>query len=311
MRRRVLPSVIVASVALALTVAITVGWNVMFAQLYGPAFDDGGSTARRVGYWFLMALGDLFLVAVMTAIGLVLAAAVRRTRALRQQDAFLDRITHELRTPITGMRLALDTWHRRQLSGAALEELQRGMRDDLDRLNELVEHVIQTSRLEHGERHATHETCDIGDLLDHAARRIRHELEERVITVEVERAPTVIFSDPVALEEIVLNLLDNAVKYAGNQPEITVSAGSEGDRCTIAVRDNGVGVEPQHKTRIFKRFHRGDNHSSRRRPGSGLGLYIVAELCRQLGGSISVESDGPDRGTIFTVTLPIGTSDHG
>lgn len=308
MRRRVLPSVIIAVVALALTVAITVGWNIIFAIYYGPAFEDGGTTAGKVGYWLIMAVGDLFLIAVMTGIALVLTAAVRRTKALRRQDAFLDRITHELRTPITGLRLAIDTWQRRQLSAEALEELVRGMRDDLNRLNELVEHVLQTSSLEHGARLAGHEPCETVELLQHAATRIRrrHDIPEDAITVHTKHAPPRIFTDQVALEEIILNLLDNAVKYGGDEPNIELKAEMDAADCIISVCDHGIGIEPNQRSRIFKRFERGTEQPVQRRPGSGLGLYIVSELCRQIGGTINVDSAGKDQGSLFVVTIPIG-----
>lgn len=301
-RHRVLPSVILASVALALTVAITVGWNVIFATHYATAFGDEHGQASKTGYWLLMAIGDLFLATVMTAIAIVLAVTIRRSRRLHEQNAFIDRVTHELRTPITALRLALDTCLRRRLDADTLRDQIGDMRSDLDRLEGLVDKVIDTGRLEHHSWRLRREPLDPADLVATCCGRIRdrHLLASDAIAI-TGRARSIV-SDPLAVEHILINLLDNAVKY-GDGSGVSVAVTDIDGGVAIAVTDRGVGISRREQGRIFRRFHRVDaRHGT---GGAGLGLYVVDHLCRQLGGRIRVHSDGLGRGARFTLTLPL------
>jgi signal transduction histidine kinase len=302
-RHHVLPSVILASVALALTLAITVGWNVIFATHYGAAFTPEDSVGIKTGYWMTMALGDLFLATVMTAIAIVLAVTIRRSRRLHEQNAFIDRVTHELRTPIAALRLSLDTCMRRPLGEDALRSQIGEMRGDLDRLQDLVDKVIDAGRLEHRSWQPRTETVDLADVVERCRTRLcdRHELAPDAVTVSGS-APT-ITSDALALDHIVLNLLDNAIKYADGTPAIQVQLGQRDAAARIIVQDHGIGIPRKEIGRIFRRFHR-----ITERPqagGTGLGLYVVHHLCRQLGGTISAHSDGPGTGATFTVSIPL------
>lgn len=304
MRHRVLPSVVLAVVALVLTVAIAVGWNLIFAGYYGEAVADLDHPGRRTGYWILMAVGDLFLATVITAIAIFLALTIRRGRRLRLQDAFIDRVTHELRTPIAALRLAVDTCIRRDLDTPTLRAQLHAMRGDLDRLQDLVDHVIDAGRIEHGEWRASEEQVDLAALAADCCRRVRqrYDLPDEAVRHEISPALGSIAADRVALEHILVNLLDNAVKYSDGPPDVLVSAAPEDGATVIRVRDRGVGIPPREATRIFRRFHRVG--TERKRPGTGLGLYVVSQLCRQLGGRITAGPNPAGGGTVFTIRLP-------
>lgn len=299
-----LPSVILAIVALALTVAITVGWNTIFATHYGAAFTPADSTWAKTGYWTLMAVGDLFLATVITTISIFLGVMVRRSRRLHLQDAFIDRITHELRTPIAALRLAVDTCTRHELDAATMRQQLQDMRGDLNRLQDLVDHVIDAGRIEHGEWRPTEERIDLAELAEGCCQRVRqrYRLEPGAMRCWCDPALEPVQGDRVAVEHILVNLLDNAVKYSEEDPAVELRIRPEGPLVVITVSDRGIGIPPKEVARIFHRFHR--SHAGRHRPGTGLGLYVVSQLCRQLDGRIEAGANADAPGSIFTVRLP-------
>jgi|GEM_PF-5069873 len=307
MRHRILPNVILAVVALVLTVAITVGWNVIFASYYGSAFSEADGALKKTAYWFIMAVGDLFLATVITAIAISLGVMVRRSRLLAAQNAFIDRITHELRTPIAALRLAVDTCTRHELDPAATRQQLTDMRGDLDRLQDLVDHVIDAGRMEHAEWRPRLEIIDVTHIAESCIQRVveRYQLPGEAVRSEVESTLPVIRSDRVAVEHIISNLLDNACKYSDAQPEVTLAIAPAPGAIRISVSDRGIGIPSKEKTRIFRRFYRVP--SERNRPGTGLGLYVIAQLCRQLGGRITTQAR-PGGGSVFTVHVPLGAA---
>jgi len=307
MRHRILPNVILAVVALVLTVAITVGWNVIFASYYGTAFTEVDGALKKTGYWFIMAVGDLFLATVITAIAISLGVTVRRSRLLAGQDAFIDRITHELRTPIAALRLAVDTCTRHDLDPVATRQQLTDMRGDLDRLQDLVDHVIDAGRMEHAEWRPRLEIIDVTHIAESCMQRVieRYQLPDGAVRCQVEAALPEVRSDRVAVDHIISNLFDNACKYSDGQPEVVLSIAPAPGAIRITVSDRGIGIPSQEKTRIFRRFYRVP--SERSRPGTGLGLYVIAQLCRQLGGRITTMAR-PGGGTVFTVHLPVGAA---
>ena len=282
------------------------GWvELMFALYYVEAVTPETTTAGKVGYWIVMAAGDLALVLVAMAVVWFITMSIRRARLLKRQDAFIDRVTHELKTPIAGIRLALDTIRRRQLPAQRVEELHDGMRGNLDRLQDLIDHVIEAGRLEDGSRDVRRVELSPAAVVEHCVERVcqRHDCPVERFRLDLEAAPDEAVSDPVALESIVVNLLDNAIKY-GRGETVTVSLLEGVDVWSLSVADRGIGLPMGEESRIFRRFHRVEHIESKRQPGSGLGLYIVSWLVGQLGGSVEARSAGLGTGTTVTVELP-------
>jgi two-component system, OmpR family, phosphate regulon sensor histidine kinase PhoR len=304
-RHRLLPSVILGIIALVLTVAITVGWNLIFATNYGNSFKETDGIGLKAGYWILMAVGDVCLATVMTVIAIFLGVMIRRSRRLLMQDAFIDRITHELRTPIAALRLAVDTCTRRELDAQTMRQQFTDMRGDLNRLQDLVDHVIDAGRIEHGEWRPQCESVDLKHLAESSIHSVLARYQEPAESVRVHADPGLpkLYSDRVAIEHIFVNLIDNALKYSNGEPQVEVGLAAVAHGVRITVSDRGIGISPKETTKIFRRFYRATNE--RNFPGVGLGLYVIAQLCRQLGGRISA-STRPKGGTVFTVFLPEG-----
>jgi two-component system sensor histidine kinase SenX3 len=181
----------------------------------------------------------------------------------------------------------------------------------VERLSVFVDDILQASRIAHGRHSQTWTVVDVTRLLESAVAsiRARYELPQDAITVQVP-ARLQTFSDPTALEIILKNVLDNAVKYSRPDPQVDVEVSSpaEGLLC-IMVRDNGIGIERNQLKRVFHRFHRAPDPRVNERSGSGLGLYVVHRLVRNLGGRIRAESPGRDQGTTMRIELPLGVGE--
>jgi signal transduction histidine kinase len=183
------------------------------------------------------------------------------------------------------------------------------MLSDVERLTVFVDDILQASRIAHRRRSQTWTVVDVTKLLNLAidSMRRRYELGETAFQLDAP-AKVEIFTDPTALEIIIKNVLDNAVKYSDADPQVQIEMQHlESGHLGIVVRDQGIGVERSQLKRIFKRFHRAPGALVNERSGSGLGLYVAYRLVRNLGGRMRAESDGQGKGTTMRIRLPMST----
>jgi PAS domain S-box-containing protein len=235
--------------------------------------------------------------------------------ALRIRDEFLIIASHELRTPLTPLRLQMQLLRRRlqdpELAGHAklqgIERLVGISNHGVDRLIELVGELLDVSRISAGKLSLHLEDVDLAALVRDTIEGFRQELAGAGCALEiVASAPVVGRWDRFRIEQVVVNLLTNAMKYGAGKP-ISVGVRREGARAELWVRDEGIGIAEQEQARIFDRFERAV--SSRSFGGLGLGLYITRQIVDAHGGAIRVAS-APGRGATFTVELPIGAAAH-
>lgn len=172
-------------------------------------------------------------------------------------------------------------------------------------MSQLVERVLEFSKLEQGRRNYELESIDLADLVRETAQAFRRTLADKgfVFTVKTAPAPLWVRADSAAFEQVLVNLLDNAVKYSRDRRVIGVRTGYAGSEAFFEVTDSGIGIPPTDIGRIFDRFYRGANAAFDRR-GFGLGLAIAHEIVRAHGGRIEVTSQ-PEHGTHFRVSLPL------
>lgn len=296
-------------VAIIFTVAVLVGWTLIFTRHYVMAtelrLEDLGA-----GYWTLLTLGCLLLMTVIGTIVAFVIANVRKTIHMQQQTAFIDSVTHELRSPLASLMLAVDTIERRDLEGPIKTRFLRSMRSDLARLQGFIEHVLEAGRLEHGKRDLALEPVNLPELLAESvaevSERCGKEAEQITQRVADELKEGAVAVDSVALRTIICNLLENAIKYSPqDRVEIAVSARCDGGDLLVEVSDRGIGIPQRQLRKVFQRFYRIDRDGKRRVRGTGLGLYVVAALTRRLGGSVAASSPGEDEGATFSVRLPL------
>ncbi|HEX8501114.1 MAG TPA: HAMP domain-containing sensor histidine kinase, partial [Pyrinomonadaceae bacterium] len=243
--------------------------------------------------------------------GLVLNTTflVREIRRNEQHDAFINAVTHELKTPITSIRLYLETLKAREVDEARRAEFYDIMLADSDRLLRTVEQVLHAGRTAHQRRPGDVSLVELSQLvrecLDLA--RLRYGLGPEALryTEAPAAAGAGVAGDREELRAAVSNLLDNAVKYSGEAVSVAVELDALDER-TLAVRvtDRGIGIHRNQLKRIFKRFYRVPGHFMARFKGTGLGLFIVRSIVERHGGRVYAESAGLGRGATFTIQLP-------
>ena len=256
----------------------------------------------------LLFFGILLTLVLIAGVVLNTTFLVREIRRNAQHDAFINAVTHELKTPVASIRLYLETLLSRPVEEERRQEFYRTMLEDSDRLHGTIEQILRTGRIGHARRHLHLSTVNFVALVEESlarARRLYH-LSAGAMTFQ-HGPPTMIRCDAEEVSAAVSNLIDNAIKYAGKDPKVEVEMGPVDDRnVAIKVRDNGPGIPKDELRQIFKRFYRVPSLQSTRVKGTGLGLFIVRSVAKRHGGKAWAESDGNGRGSTFVLQLPIG-----
>jgi signal transduction histidine kinase len=274
----------------ALAIALNIGWIVL---------------NWRTGV--MLALGVAFFGIIITGVVLNTIFLVREIRRNEQQDAFLNAVTHELKTPVASMRLYLQTLQTRNIEDAKKREFYDIMLADSDRLMATIEQVLRAARTS-STRPVLNTPIDMRELVAECVEvaQTRHHLPPGTLDLaDRVRREALVLGDADELRAAVLNLIDNAVKYSGQKARVTVEFGEAGPaHLSVRVRDNGMGIPASELKRIFKRFYRIPNTAALRVKGTGLGLFIVRSVAERHGGRAWAESDGPGLGSTFTLELP-------
>jgi len=228
---------------------------------------------------------------------------VRRLETMRRD--FVANVSHELRTPVTAIRSAAETLETAMDGDPAAA---RSFLDIIDRnasrLNDLVEDLLDLSRIESQTYRLQPEVLDFATVAEHVNGLFADRAEKKGIRLAADVPEgTCVEADRRAMEHVLTNLVDNAVKYCGAGAEVTLSAVAEGKKIRVEVRDTGPGIEERHLPRLFERFYRVDAGRSRELGGTGLGLSIVKHLVDAMGGNIRVTSE-LGKGTSFSFSIP-------
>jgi heavy metal sensor kinase len=225
--------------------------------------------------------------------------------AFHRQRQFTADASHELRTPLTVLKGQIDVALQRERDVEAYRQVLRAANEEVDRMIRLVGSLFTLARADAGQIPIAREPVNLGDLVASAVEQVRRSAEQKELTLSVQRGPTTILrADEDLLLQLLLNLLDNAIKYSPAAGSVTVGWSADAERVKLWVRDTGVGIPAEHVPRIFDRFYRVDKARSRAEGGAGLGLSICRWIVEAHGGSISVESV-PRQGATLTVVLPL------
>jgi len=230
----------------------------------------------------------------------------RLESAYQQVSRFSADASHELRTPLTIMRGELESVVQRE---AGLTEELRGrigsVLEEAERLSHIAESLFTISRLDAGEARIEHVTFDLVDLIKTTAEQMSLMAEEKSISVVIKAEQALsVDGDPARLKQVIVNLLDNAIKYTPRGGSITVALSKAVHKAVLAIADTGIGIAPEALPHIFERFYRADKVRSREQGGAGLGLSIVRSICQAHGGTVEIES-AENKGTICRVLLPL------
>jgi signal transduction histidine kinase len=293
-RRKSITFIVLGVVITAGVVALNISWVIL--------------NWRQAG---MLVLGLLVFPLVITGIVLNTIFLVREIRRNEQHDAFINAVTHELKTPVASIRLYLQTLQSRDIDDGNRREFYRVMVEDTDRLLGTIEQVLRAGHVGAKLHHASPTAVDLAALVREclALARTRHHLPDEALTYRESLADGLtprVLGDEDELKAVVSNLVDNAIKYSGPKVQVAVELDQpEPSRAMLRVRDQGVGISASELKRIFKRFYRIPGAVAKRVKGTGLGLFIVRSVIARHGGKVFAASEGPGRGSTFIVELPV------
>lgn len=300
-RRSIGGPLAIGIVTMVLVLALAVGWQIL---VWGR--DSEPTAGLSTLDMLLFVLGSLFFLFVFAGLVWLCVKLVLEMRLSQTQRAFLDAVTHELKTPLASFRLSLETLDRHELEPGQRDKFLGRMGEDLDRLEYTVTQVLAAARAE--EVRPLRDGWGFVELQDLLAENVRELLERHGLdaeSVRVEKTrPLRVRGDEAELGVVFRNLLENAVKYSEDPIQIRVGIEEVGDgRVRIEISDQGIGIPKQELGRIFNRFYRARRDVQRQVSGLGLGLFVVRALLRKHGGRIVALSEGAGRGSRFVVTL--------
>lgn len=261
--------------------------------------------------------GLVFFLIIIAGVVLNTIFLVREIKRNEQHDAFMNAITHELKTPVASIRLYLETLQKRDLDEAKRQEFYQIMLSDSDRLISTIDQVLNAARTSTSNATQSRSRLDLGALVEEliGLARTRHHLPPAAVEYasafgEHERPQVV--GDAEELKAAISNLLDNAIKYSAADLHVRVKLDRVPGRPAVAVRvtDTGPGIAPTELKRIFKRFYRVPGAVTARIKGTGIGLFIVRSVARRHGGRAYAESLGPGHGSTFSLELPLPAEDR-
>jgi two-component system, OmpR family, sensor histidine kinase SenX3 len=308
-RRKTIAFFLVLGISLvALAVALDVGWIIL-------------NWRQSV----MLFLGVIVFATIILGMILNTTFLVREIRLNEQHGSFINAVTHELKTPITSIRLYLETLQRREVDEEQRQHFYQLMLDDTDRLLGTVEQVLKAGQVGYKRGEQYRAKIDLGNLVAECMElaRTRHHLDsaalhmesangqpasdKRVTNAQLAKpvAEFPVLGDPEELRTAISNVLDNAIKYSVGNVDVAVHIETpDEERVVLRVRDHGVGIPADQLKRVFKRFHRVRRRSTSRVKGTGLGLFIVRSIARAHGGKVFAESEGENQGTTVTLELP-------
>jgi two-component system sensor histidine kinase SenX3 len=255
----------------------------------------------------LLFLGIVLVLTIISGVVLNTTFLVREVRRNEQKDAFINAVTHELKTPVASIKLYLETLQTRPVDDAKRQEFYRVMLADSDRLLASIEQVLRTGRIGSTSHHKLNRSrIDLNGVVEECVSRALALHQISTDSLEYHPGPpTTILGDPDEVRAAIANLIDNAVKYSNSPVKVTVETSRLDGNVLVRVKDRGAGIPKIELKQIFKRFYRVPGQLATRVKGTGLGLYIVRSVAKRHGGRAWAESEGPGRGSTFVLQLPI------
>ncbi len=219
-----------------------------------------------------------------------------------QQTNFLHSITHELKSPLSSVKLALQTIVKRQLEPEQKAKLVNNALSDVVRLESLVDNILFAAKIERDTHGFSNEEVNLSDLVHLVVEKFVGNKKNIQLLTEIEDE-VYYNTDQMGFISVVMNLIENAIKYSEVNSIVSVSLISTDAAITLAVRDQGFGIPDEYKKKVFDKFYRVGNEDTRKTKGTGLGLFIVGRFIEIYKGRISISDNNP-KGSIFELSLP-------
>jgi len=267
------------------------------------ALQAGMSAERRL---FVILAGLLVIGLLSLGVFLLLRDTRRELEMARVRSEFVSSVSHELKTPLTTIRMYAETLRLRRQDDATREAYLDTIISESERLTRLMNNVLDFSRIESGTRHYAMQRVAVQNVVQSTLNLFKSILDDQsvALTTSIQETPLLVDADADALEQAMLNLLSNAVKYSPETKEVAVDVRGESGRAIIAVSDSGMGISEEARARLFEPYFRAEDAQQAGIAGTGLGLSIVRHAAEAHGGTVSVQSE-PGRGSTFTLSLPL------
>ncbi len=253
----------------------------------------------------MMIIGEgLFLgISILGGIFIVYRAARHEIQNMQQQSDFLLSVSHELKSPIAAIKLALQTLNRSDIPQQATSEIKNAALNDVDRLEQLVQNILLSASIAEQGLSLIKEPTEVGAFIQ----SIIEDFRKRTLSVEFRWSPnseeSTILIDRLMMRQAIANILQNAVKYSYPDTSVDISYTTNTEIVQIFIRNQGIGIAQSNRDQLFKRFYRSVDGEIRKKEGTGIGLYISNEIVKAHKGYIRVEGER-DKYALFVVNLP-------
>jgi two-component system, OmpR family, sensor histidine kinase CiaH len=249
-----------------------------------------------------VAEGVTFLILILVGAVFVYGSVRKQFNLQQQQENFMMAVTHELKTPIAVTKLNLETLQKYSLDEEKKKKIIRTTLDETARLNFLTNNILVSSQLEGGRYKASKDELDLAALLKDCVQDFRNRFPDRVFKENIDEEGTDVKGDPLLLQMMINNLLENAVKYSSKENAVSAGLKKNNGAINLQIADEGQGVSDEEKKKIFSKFYRVGNEATRKTQGTGLGLYLCRKIATDHNADISVTNNEP-RGSIFVVSF--------
>ncbi|GAA4442674.1 HAMP domain-containing sensor histidine kinase [Bremerella cremea] len=286
-------------IMIVLLIALIIGW--VMINVWGATENEQAAPL----YWTFLPIGATFLAVILAGVIFYMVLSIKAINLSQRQANFIDSVTHELKSPIASLKLYLQTLNRRSIPPEKVGSFYETMLEDVERLDHLINHLLEAGRLDRSHEEAEEGDVRLDKVLAGCAQSVALLYRLPADTIKLKTVPCSIRGLHGDIEIIFRNLIDNAVKYSGKDPEVRVQLRVKyNDEAVIEVADNGPGIPFSQRRKIFGRFVRLGLELQREKPGTGLGLYIVRTLVKRMRGDVRVKDPPKGSGTVFVVTLP-------
>lgn len=309
-RRQILTWTIILTI---MATTLTVLWNVLIVQDYFrlQALSEKAIPVPDLDVsfrWTVFGIGVVFLIAIVIGLLMLGVKLYREVDYSQRQSNFIAGVTHEFKSPLAGIRLNTETLLTRTMSEEDRQRFLQGILSETERLGRLVDNILTAGKIDLQGFGISLQAEDLGVIIStyYESRSSTMAAQGVDWRLDIQDSTTVML-DPIALNIVLDNLVENAVKYSEGERQVTVEVGVEGSSAIIRVRDSGIGIHPEDRSHLKERFYRGKNQPRRKVPGTGLGLFLVDHMVKAHRGSMSLRSDGPGKGTVAEVRLPMGS----
>ena len=250
-----------------------------------------------------IAEGITFLILILIGAAFVYRSVRRQMKLQQQQQNFMMAVTHELKTPISVARLNLETLQKYNLDPEKQKKLIRTTLDETARLNFLTNNILIASQLEAGGYKSSKEELDLSTLLKDCIQDFRNRFPDRTFNMDIE-ADADVKGDALLLQMLINNLLENAIKYSPKENPVTAILKKYRSGIELQIKDEGPGIPDEEKKKIFTKFYRIGNETTRKTQGTGLGLYLCRKIARSHNGDISVTNNEPCGSNFVVIFKP-------